>query len=107
MILFQIILILFFVFAALKVISRFRAGDLKNSGLIFWLLFWFLAAAIVIWPDTTFYFSKLLGIARGADLVVYAGLALLFFLVFKITVRLERIEKNITKIVREKTLNDK
>lgn len=107
MILFQIILILFFIFAALKVAQRFRLGDLKITGLIFWLLFWLAAAVVVVWPDLTFYFSKLFGIARGADLVVYAGLALLFFLVFKITVRLERIEKNLTKVVRDKTLNDK
>jgi len=107
MLLIQVILVLFFIFAAIRVIGRFFAGDLKVSGLIFWLVFWLGAGVIVVWPDSTFYFSKMVGITRGADLIVYLGLALLFFLVFKIMVKLERIEKNITKIVRDKTLNDK
>jgi hypothetical protein len=52
--------------------------------------------------------ANFLGIGRGADLVFYLGLLALFFLIFHLYVRLEKIEKNITKIVQADALdNDK
>jgi hypothetical protein len=71
----QIILLAFFGFASGKAIVRYRAGDMGLSGIFFWLLFWIAGAVVVIWPDATFYFANILGIGRGADLIVYAGLA--------------------------------
>jgi len=102
----QSILLIFFVFAIIKVIMRFRVGDLRLSGLVLWILFWVLGGVIVILPDSTFYFAKLLGIGRGADLVVYVSVILLFFIIFKLMVRIEKMEKNITKIVRKETLDN-
>jgi len=106
MLIIQFFLILFFLFALSRVILRFRKEELTIKELFFWVFFWVLAGFVAIWPDSTFIISNFVGISRGADLVVYISLAVLFFLVFKISVRLEKINKNITKIIREKTLKD-
>lgn len=104
MLLIQIFLILFFLFALSRVVLRFKKGDLTIRGMFFWFVFWVLAGLVVIWPNSTFIVSRFVGITRGADLVIYVSLALLFFLIFKISIRQERMNKEITKIVRKETL---
>lgn len=102
----QILFIIFFLFAISRVVLRYRKNELKISEFLFWILFWILAVLFVIAPDSSFYFAKLLGVARGADLIVYLALALLFFLVFKLTVKLEKINREITKITRQNALSE-
>ncbi len=105
MFLIQIVLLLFCLFAIVKVSARYRSGDIALGWLVFWLLFWVWAGVVALKPDSTTYWARLLGVGRGADVVVYLSLALLFFLFFKLMVNVERINKDITKIVREITLN--
>lgn len=100
----QLLLLAFFLFAALKAVWRYRSGDIGGAGLAYWLLFWAAAAVIVSWPDATFYFAGKLGIGRGADLVVYLALALLFFLIFRLMVSVERQKKEITELTRMNAL---
>lgn len=102
----QILLLCFFGFASGKAIVRYRAGDMGFSGVLFWLVFWMAGAVVVIWPNATFYFANILGIGRGADLIVYAGLALVFFLVFRLMATVERQKKEITELARRIALGD-
>ncbi|MBI2444125.1 MAG: DUF2304 domain-containing protein [Candidatus Magasanikbacteria bacterium] len=101
MLLIQILLVAFFLYAIYKAGARRRAGDLTAPGAVFWLVFWTAGIAVVIFPvPITFYFARRLGVGRGADLVVYAALALLFFLVFNLMVRSERLNREVTKLTR-------
>ena len=100
MLIIQILLTAFFLFAVYRVILRYTQKDLHLSALIGWLIFWLAGIVVVVFPDTTFYFAKLVGIGRGADLVVYIAIALLFYIIFRLMVRIERLEKNLTKVVR-------
>ena len=56
-------------------------------------------AALV--PKETDVIAQFVGVERGADLLVYLSILVLFFTVFKIIVKLEKIDRDITKIVRE------
>jgi len=107
MYLIQIFLVLFFFFAIIKVAGRYRAGDLSLSAAIAWAVFWIGAAVIVIAPNSTAYFAKIFGIGRGADLVVYLSLALLFFIIFRLMVKVEKLNKEITLLVRQLALKNK
>lgn len=71
-----------------------------------WVLFWLLAGVIVITPGSTFYFARLLGIGRGADLVVYLSLVAIFFIIFRLMVKIEQMNRNITKLVRKIALDE-
>lgn len=106
MLLIQIFLVALFVLAIVKAGLRWRAGDLSIQGLLYWIVFWLAAAVVVIKPDATFYFAKMLGIGRGADLVVYLALVLLFFLVFRLMTTVERQKKEITELTRAVALRD-
>lgn len=101
MYLIQILLILFFFFAVLKVIGRFKSGDLSGRGATAWILFWIMAGVVVLLPNSTFYFAHLVGIGRGADLVVYLALAGLFFIIFRLMVKVEKMNRDITKLARK------
>jgi len=97
----QIILILIFVLAIIKVIARFRDKNISIGWLVFWLLFWVAGIGIVAVPNSTFYFANMLGIGRGADLVVYLALVLIFFLFFQLLIKIGKMDKEITKLTRK------
>ena len=106
MLVIQILLIIFFLFALVKAAGRWRAGDLSLGGLIGWTIFWLAAGLVALLPNSTAQLAKIFGIGRGADLVVYVALAGLFFLIFKLMVKIERLNKDITKLARRIALND-
>lgn len=103
----QSILILFFAFFILKTILKWKQKELLFSEVIGWMLLWILGLVLAIKPDTASYFAKLLGIGRGVDLAIYLALIVLFYLQFRLMVRLEKNNREITKLTREKALEDK
>ena len=107
MLIIQIVLTLFFLFALVKVIGRWRAGDLSKGALVWWCLFWVAAGVVVLLPNSTAYFAKLAGIGRGADLVVYLSLAVIFFIIFRLMIKIEMLSKDITKLARKIALDEK
>ena len=106
MLLIQILLVIFFLFALIKVIGRFRVGELSKKGVLLWSLFWIAAAIVVLVPNSTAYFAELVGIGRGADLVVYVALAGVFFIIFRLMVKIEMLNRDITKLTRRISLTD-
>lgn len=87
--------------AIIGVIRRYRAQDLRAWTAVFWVMFWVMAGFVAISPDSSAYFAKLFGIGRGADLVVYLALAFLYYLMFRATVRAERMSRDITALTRK------
>lgn len=100
----QILLIAIFVIAMIKVIIKRRRGELSLGGALSWVIFWGIAMAIAAEPNLTSSAAKLFGVGRGADIAVYFALIGLFFLVFRLTVKIEKLNREITKVVRDKTL---
>lgn len=102
----QIILFIIFGAAIIRTILRFRVGKLKASELVLWLAIWGGALIFSVMPNASFYFARLFGVGRGADLVVYLALVILFLLVFKVISKQETLEANITKLVRSAAIQD-
>ena len=100
----QIVLTLFFLIAASRVVTRYRVGEISVRGMVVWLLFWLAAIAVAVRPNLTSSVAKMLGVGRGADFVVYASLAALFFIVFRLMVKIEKLNRDITKVIRNETL---
>ncbi len=73
---------------------------------IFWIGFWFVVGIIILLPDTTSYLAEIVGIGRGADLIVYLSIVLIFYIIFQMTIKIEKIERNITKVVRTVAMRD-
>lgn len=96
----QIVLSAFLVFALSRVVLRYKDGQIKLSEFFFWSLLFAVATLTVVFPSESSRFAGILGIGRGADLIIYASIAVLFYLVFRLYVLLENIRHEITEIVR-------
>ncbi len=107
MFLIQILLVIFFLFALIKVAGRFKTGDLSFVAMFGWALFWVAAMVVVLLPNSTAKLAEFVGIGRGADLVVYVSLASIFFIIFKLMVKIETLNREITKLTRKISLQDK
>ena len=104
MIVLQIIVTLFIVAILYKLFRQRQSGKMSILGFVVWFLLW-LVVLIVFWqPETTTYLANWLGIGRGADLAVYLSILVIFYLIFRIYVRIEKMEKDITKVVRHVAL---
>jgi len=102
----QILVILFCLFAIVRVINKFKRRELKNLEFLMWLIFWIAVGVAFALPDALTYVANILGIGRGADLVLYVMVVVVFYLMFRIFVRLEKLEKDITKIVRKEAIEE-
>lgn len=104
-ILFQSLFTAFALFAIVSVLKKKKEGLLGPKGVIFWVLFWVLANVFVWWQDSTVILANYLGIGRGTDLVLYVSLTIIFFILFRLHVKIESIGRDITKVVRKEALN--
>ncbi|TAK04852.1 DUF2304 domain-containing protein [Patescibacteria group bacterium] len=80
---------------------RWRRRELPTGLFAGWTLLWLAIAVVVQLPQQTDVFARLLGIGRGVDALMFLAVLALVLLVFRIYLRLERQEREITALVRE------
>ena len=103
----QIFICLFALFAITRTVRQFRQGTLTIAWFIVWVLFWGLVAGAGISPQSTDVFAKWVGVGRGADFVTYLSLIALFYLAFRLFIKIEDVEREITRLVRTLALGEK
>lgn len=102
----QIIATIFLIIADLKVWSKYRDHTLSLLESALWTLLW-LAIGVVFWqPEITSRLALFFGIGRGADLIVYVAIVVIVYLLFRVFVRVDKMDRQITKLVRTIALND-
>ena len=74
----QIVILLFVLYVWLRLYLKFKKGELLLREFVEWFALWLLVALVTILPDAASYVANLLGVGRGADLVVYLALLLIF-----------------------------
>lgn len=97
----QIVLLIIIFFALSRVLLRVRGKNISMKMGLFWTLLWVLAAVGVLLPATTSVVARAVGVGRGADIVIYVSLLLLFYLTFRIYVMIEDLRRDITSVVRQ------
>ena len=96
-----------FVFLILwEAAQDFYKKILSLRHLVFWTLIWGMVLVVVWLPQATFILSRVLGITRGIDAVVDLSIVVIFYLVFRILTKIEKIEKEITQLVRKESLKN-
>lgn len=96
----QLLIIIFAIFAFSRVLLRKRDKQLTPKEFTFWSLIWFSVILIAFVPEIIVIISEFFGIGRGVDFLTYIGLTLLFYMVFKIIVKMEKLQEEITKLTR-------
>ncbi|PKL68748.1 MAG: DUF2304 domain-containing protein [Methanobacteriales archaeon HGW-Methanobacteriales-1] len=93
------------ILAVIIAIIRFRDGKTSSAMLIFWIVIWSVISLVSIFPETTTVFANLFGIGRGLDLILILGLIASYYLIFKLYTLIEKLEMEITELVRQIALN--
>jgi small membrane protein len=92
--------IVFILFALSRAFLRYRDRSLSIQGLLAWSLIWVMAAVIIIWPGLTSLFAVKLGIGRGTDAIVYTSIILIFYLIFRLYIKISAVDQEITRLIR-------
>jgi len=72
---------------------------------ISWTSLW-LAVVVVFWsPELASRLADFFGIGRGADLIIYTAIIAILFFVYRLFIRLEKTESEITSLTRELALH--
>lgn len=100
-----LVLIIFFV---ARLFFQKRKNQISPNEFTFWLFFWFVSGTAIVGLKYIDRFVASLGFSgMGIDVLLYLAIIVLIYLIFRVRLRLERIEQEITKIVREISLNKK
>ncbi len=102
----QILLSFFILFALSRVLKQVRSTKLTIGAFLFWSSLFVFALAGVLYPGLTSYVAERVGIGRGTDVVIYTSIALLFYLIFRLSISLEETRREITDLVRKIALKD-
>lgn len=103
----QIILLVIILAIIFKTFHKYRIKNITVREFWLWTFFWAIVAVLVIFPDAMQAVADLVGIGRGVDLFIYLALIAIFAALFFIVVRLERLERDVTKIVRHLAIKKK
>jgi hypothetical protein len=97
----QIAIIAFALFAIWRAFIKFRAREISVAWFIFWTVFWLGVCIVVLLPRATEMAAAWFGVGRGVDLVIYISIVVLFYLIFKIFLKTQNLERDISKVVQE------
>jgi hypothetical protein len=105
--LFPLLVTAFVLFAASRAYLRYKGGLMSTGEFYFWLSIW-AAVEIIIWiPTFLDDFARRLGIARGIDAVVYTSIMMLYYLVYRVYIKAEVTDREITDLTRKIAIQNK
>ncbi len=96
---------IFALFGLSRAYLRFKERKLSSFAFIFWVSVWIGGVLAVLFPDTTTQIANRFGIGRGADVVLYASIAGLSYLLFRVYIKLEDTQREITNLTRSIALS--
>jgi small membrane protein len=97
----QILIIIFVLFAWSRAFLRLRGKNISIGEFSFWSFIWLAVIFMDLFPDVISGLSTYLGIGRAVDLLMYVSVILLFYLMFRLYVKMDIQSKELTKLVRE------
>jgi|SRR3989339_1347301 len=98
----QAIALIVIAFFVVRLFWQKRKKQIGANEFLFWLVFWSASALAILFLKKIDKVVAELGFSgSGIEVMLYTAIALLFYFIFRLRLRLEKIEKNITLIVRE------
>ena len=104
--LFQILALLVLVGLVVGTLVAAFRGTVRRWEATVLCLLWSCAAVAVVYPRITMVVAHALGIGRGADLVAYCGVVVMMIGFSMVYVRLRRLRREMTLLVRELAIRD-
>ncbi len=103
---YQLLTPLFAILMILKGISRFKRGEMSIRKFILWVLVWGGISTLALFPQFVKIAADLTGLESGINALIFFGFIFLFYIVFRLFIIVEHLEREITEIVRKKAIED-
>ena len=104
---YQIIVPVISVIAMTLTFREFRKGNNSLFELLMWGGFWGFIGIVAIFPDpTTRFISHTIGIKDHINAIIFIGLAMSFFLHFRLFNTMKKQNASITELVRQIAINN-
>lgn len=103
----QVLMILFAAFAWSRAGLRLKDKSIRIGEFIFWSLLWLSLIIFSVSPALLQFLSNVVGIQRATDLAIYVSIIVLFYLMFRVYVKVDKQGQEITHVVRNLALKKK
>jgi hypothetical protein len=104
----QVIALLFIAFFLARLFFKRQRKEISGNEFLFWLIFWILAALAIIFIKQIDAIVSSLGFSgSGIEVLLYLAVLFLFYFNFRQRLKLERIERDITRLVEYMAINKK
>lgn len=106
--LYQILVALVSAFMLFEGAKNFLRGKKNQTFLKLFvrLVVWGGMAAVALFPGVTFTLAKIIGIEGNINAVILTGFILVFLIIFKLLSAIERLEQNLSELVRKESLKE-
>lgn len=104
--LFQVIVIVFAVFALTRVMMQRKNKNFSINEFIFWSLIWIGLIAVSFSKPLLQDIADLIEIQRGVDLLIYGSITMLFYMLYRLYAKVDSQQQEITKIVTKSAINN-
>lgn len=102
----QIIALIFALIMIYFAYLHYRRGEINGIEILFWLVVWIGAIAIILFPVAFKTFSETIAISRAFDLAMLGGFILIIPLVYLSYVRANKLEKKLEEYTRNEALKN-
>ncbi|MCU0679920.1 MAG: DUF2304 domain-containing protein [Planctomycetes bacterium] len=97
----QLLAILVIIFFFTRILNQKRKKKISNNEFWLWTFFWAIASLAIIFIKQIDQLAKMAGFSSsGINLLLYLAVMALFYLVFKLRLKMARQDQEITNIVR-------
>ncbi len=105
--LFQFVFLLFISWSLYKVIIKIRIGQLSIRESLFWISAWVFGGIVISYPGISVKISDLFGISRGVDLVIYSSIIFLYYISYKIYLKIDSLQRKIKELSTKIAIKEK
>jgi hypothetical protein len=94
----SIFVFIFVLFALSRVILRAKDHSISFRENLFWIVVWLTIVFLTLFPQITDKLSAVMGIGRGIDTAFFLAIILLFYIVFRLYVKIDELDKRLTEL---------
>jgi hypothetical protein len=94
----KIITMIFISFALSRAVLRFRDKSIKITEFALWIIVWSTVLILVFVPNISDKIASGLGIQRGTDTVFFIAIMVIFYLIFRVYIKTDKLDKDITRL---------
>lgn len=101
----QVIALIIILFFISRLFQQKKKKQIAGNEFIFWLSFWALGALAIVFLKPLDSLVNSLGFSASAiNYLLYLAILVLFYLIFKLRLKLSKLDKDLTELVRHLSL---